>query len=166
MTSTYTLHLPRDARPGDARELERARLVRDGFSAWAALAPALWLFSHRHWILGLVAAFGPPALAFGLGLAGLPPGRIFLVLALLQVLFGFEASSLRRWAYERRGWPAVGLVSARDRREAESKAFTDWLDRPEMGPRPAPRTSARPSPWRRPGDHDVIGMFPDPELRR
>jgi hypothetical protein len=166
MTSTYTLHLRRDARPGDARELERARLVRDGFSVWAALAPALWLLWHRHWLLGLAAAFGLPGLGAALGFAGLPPGRIMLVLASLQLLFGFEASSLRRWAYERRGWPTVGLVAARDEGEAESKAFVDWLDRPERAARPDLRTNPRPDPWRRPGDHDVIGMFPDAEPRR
>ena len=51
--NTYTLHVPQDARPGDANALAKADLVKDGF-AWFAflLGPLgfLWFLVQRLWI--------------------------------------------------------------------------------------------------------------------
>ena len=66
MMQTYTFHLPRDARPGDADALERADLVKDGFSWGAFFFTVLWFFWHRLWLAGLavlvaVVGFARPA---------------------------------------------------------------------------------------------------------
>ena len=50
---TYTLHPPREAFPYDADALERAELVKDGFSWGAFLFTFLWFFWHRLWLAGL-----------------------------------------------------------------------------------------------------------------
>lgn len=152
---TYTLHLPRTALPGDARDLDRAQLVPDGFS-WGAFAfSALWFFWHRLWLAGLL------VLAFVVGTAGL--GRFlglstlagFLIALLTAVLVGLEASSLRRWTYERRGRPARDAVVAASAAQAEAKAMARWLEpaaaRPAAGPFPGSLRRA---------SEPVIGLFP------
>ena len=52
--TTYTLHVAADAAPGDAGTLERAVLVKDGFSWGAFVFSFLWFFCHRLWIAGLI----------------------------------------------------------------------------------------------------------------
>ena len=165
MSATYTLHAARGAAPGDPAALERADLVRDGFSWGAFLAPALWLLWHRHWLLAPVALAVVVGTAFGLAALGLRPGAIIWVEILLHAFFGLEASSLRRWALARAGRPTVDVVAANDRAEAEAKSFARWLapvptlDRVGVAPSGA-------SAWLRRAPEPVIGLFPDLEGRR
>ncbi len=63
--TTYTLHLPEDALPGDPEALERAQVVPDGFSWAAFFFTALWFFAHRLWLAGLAVLAGLVALAVG-----------------------------------------------------------------------------------------------------
>jgi hypothetical protein len=61
--TTFTLHLPRDARPGDATALDESELVKDAFSWGAFFFTFFWFFFHRLWLAGLgvllvVFAFG------------------------------------------------------------------------------------------------------------
>ena len=61
--TTFTLHLPRDARPGDPTALDESELVKDAFSWGAFFFTFLWFFYHRLWLAGigvlvLVVAFG------------------------------------------------------------------------------------------------------------
>src|SRR4028119_423239 len=51
--STFTLHLPRDARPGDTAALDEAELVKDAFSWGAFFFTFFWFFAHRLWLAGL-----------------------------------------------------------------------------------------------------------------
>lgn len=150
---SYTLHLPAEARPGEAHGLDRAQLVPDGFS-WGAFAfSSLWFFYHRLWLAGIGVLAGFAAAAALGHLLGLAPGAGFVIALLLSVLVGFEASSLRRWTLARRGRPARDAVVARDAEDAESKALARWLDGTE---RPVPQRaygSATPST-------PVIGLFP------
>src|SRR5690242_14388211 len=101
--TTFTLHLPRDARPGDPAALEEAELVKDTFSWGAFFFTFLWFFFHRLWLAGLsvlvlVFAFGGLMEVLNVHeAAGAAAGL------LLQVLIGFEANSLRRWTLARRG---------------------------------------------------------------
>lgn len=150
---SYTLHLPADARPGEAYGLDRAQLVPDGFS-WAAFAfTALWFFYHRLWLAGLGVLLGLAAVA-GLGrVLGLPPGAGLLISLLLALLIGLEASSLRRWTLARRGRPARDAVVAGNGDEAEVKALGRWLD---GNGRTAPERTFTSSPAGAP----VIGLFP------
>ena len=157
---SYTLHLPEDARPGEAIGLDRAVLVPDGF-AWPAFAfTVLWFLYHRLWIAALIVLAGLLALA-GIGhLLGLPPGIAALVTLLASWLIGLEASSLRRWTLARRGWPARDAVIAGTPEEAEARALGRWLDATAAAPRaPFPNGPARRS-------EPVIGLFPTREIAR
>ncbi|NBJ12970.1 DUF2628 domain-containing protein [Microvirga arsenatis] len=162
--TTYTLHLPRDARPGDPSALDESELVKDAFSWGAFLFTFLWFFVHRLWLAGLAVLL--LVLAFGGLMAALDvhPLAASVAQLLLQALIGLEANSLRRWTLARRGRPAVDAVTAADQDEAETKAFARWLDAKSA---PLPRSPA-PSPIlstpRR--SEPVIGLFPDAERPR
>ncbi|MBM1171090.1 DUF2628 domain-containing protein [Microvirga arabica] len=162
--TTYTLHLPRDARPGDPSALDESELVKDAFSWGAFLFTFLWFFVHRLWLAGLAVLI--LVFAFGglLALLDVHPLAGSVAQLLLQSLIGLEANSLRRWTLARRGRPAVDAVTAADQDEAEAKAFARWLD---AKPAPLPRSPA-PSPIlstpRR--SEPVIGLFPDAERPR
>jgi hypothetical protein len=163
--NTYTLHLPAEARPGDRDALDKAEVVKDGFSWGAFFFTALWFFLNRLWLAGLAVLLVIVAFNFGLNRLGVRPSVAFLAQVLLSILIGLEASSLKRWTYARRGRPAVDVVTASDREEAEIKAFGRWLDR-SGAPRPAATpASAVATPAYR-GPDSVIGLFPDPEIRR
>ncbi len=144
---TYTLHVPEGSVRGDAAALERAEVVRDGFS-WGAFAfTVLWFLRHRLWLAALLVLVGLMALG-GAGRAlGLSPFAALAATVLANLLIGMEASSLRRWTYGRRGRPARDAVIAGSQEEAEIKATARWLDaeapaRPNLAPRPAPRRDA------------------------
>ncbi len=155
---TYTLHLPADALPGDPRALDQAVLVKDGFTWGAFFFSALWFFAHRLWIAGILVLVAVVGLALALGTLRVGAGTILLAEFLLFVLVGLEAGSLRRWTYRRRK-PAVDVVSASDRAEAETKSFARWLSRTATA---APTASLRPiAAYRVP--EPVIGLFPEAE---
>lgn len=159
---TFTLHLPADARPGDPEPLENAVLVRDGFSWGAFVFTVLWFFAHRLWLAGLGVLVLLVAFNLGLAALGLRPVAAFAADLLVSVLIGLEANTLRRWTLQRRGRPAVDLVTASDRDEAETKAFARWLAPQENRPRAAAAAtplSVPVAPYRAPDP--VIGFFPE-----
>lgn len=162
--TTYTLHLPRDARPGDPAALDDAELVKDAFSWGAFFFTFLWFFFHRLWLAGL----GVLVLVFGFGallqVLNVHDAASTVAALLLQALIGLEANSLRRWTLTRHGYALADVVTGADKDEAEAKAYARWLSqRPAPTPRaPAPvpvlSTPRRPDP--------VIGLFPDAERPR
>lgn len=161
--TTFTLHLPRDARAGDPAALDEAELVKDAFSWGAFFFTFLWFFVHRLWLAGFGVLL--VLLAFGgiMTLLDVHPVAGTLAQLLLQTLIGLEANSLRRWTLARHGLPTVDVVTAADRDEAEAKAFARWLElrpAPSRYPAPAPvlSTPRRAEP--------VIGLFPDAERYR
>jgi hypothetical protein len=162
--TTYTLHLPRDARPGDPSALDESELVKDAFSWGAFFFTFLWFFVHRLWLAGLAVLL--VVLAFGglMAVLDVHPLAASTAQLLLQSLIGLEANSLRRWTLARHGRPAVDAVTAADQDEAEAKAFARWLDAKLA---PLPRSPA-PSPiLSTPRRLDpVIGLFPDAERPR
>lgn len=167
--AAYTLHLDRDAHGGDPRALDRALVVKDGFSWGAFLFTVLWFFAHRLWLAGLLVAAAIVTVAVCAYLAGAGPGAIWLAVFLSSILVGLEASSLRRWTLGRRGRPVVDVLSAGSAAEAETKAFERWLsgEAADPGSAAASPTSARPAP--RPlaaPPTPVIGLFPEAERRR
>ena len=161
--TTFTLHLPRDARPGDTAALDEAELVKDAFSWGAFFFTFLWFFAHRLWLAGLAVLAIMFAFGAVMNLLDVHPLAATLAQALLQALIGLEANSLRRWTLSRRGRPVVDVVTAADRDEAEAKAFARWLEQ-----RPAPPRQPAPVPVpaivRR--SEPVIGLFPDAERPR
>ncbi|MCJ2085666.1 DUF2628 domain-containing protein [Methylobacterium sp. E-005] len=157
---SYTLHLPPDARLGEAVGLDRAVLVPDGFS-WSAFAfTVLWFLYHRLWLAALVVLVGLIGLAGAGILLGLPTGAGLAATLLAGWLIGLEASSLRRWTLARRGWPARDAVVAANPEEAETRALNRWLEASATPPR-APFPSG---PSRR--GEPVIGLFPAQEGAR
>lgn len=175
--NTYTLHLPVDARPGEAGALDQAVLVRDGFAWGAFLFTALWFFAQRLWLAGLLVLAAVVGLAALLAALGVGPGATFLAELLLGILIGLEANTLKRWTLRRRK-PAVDVVAAASRDEAEVKSFGRWLARAATPPMPAMPT-ARPAPGLSPAQplaglpqasvrrpEPVIGLFPEAERRR
>jgi hypothetical protein len=177
--NTYTLHVPEDARPGDADALTKAEVVKDGF-AWIAflLGPFgfLWFLFQRLWIAGIAVLVVLVGFQIGLRGLGVDPATAFLAELLLAILIGLEANSLKRWTYARRGRPAVDAVLASDQDQAAVRAFDRWLaGRPAQGPAAAlPAATLGPAPPApaggfsyRPGiGEPVIGLFPDSERRR
>ncbi len=162
--TTYTLHLPRDARPGDPSALDESELVKDAFSWGAFVFTFLWFFVHRLWLAGLAVLL--LVLAFGglMAVLDVHPLAGSIAQLLLQSLIGLEANSLRRWTLSRRGRPAADAVTAADQDEAEAKAFARWLDaKPAPLPRPAAPSPILSTPRR---SDPVIGLFPDAERPR
>lgn len=167
--TTYTLHLPRDARPGDPAALDEAELVKDAFSWGAFFFTFLWFFVHRLWLAGLFVLLGLIAFGILLNVLQVHPLAGIGGQVLLQLLIGLEANSLRRWTLARRGLALADAVAAADRDEAEAKLFARWLQaRPQAPTRtsaPA-RHPAPPSVPSLPRTEPVIGLFPDAERPR
>jgi hypothetical protein len=167
MASTYTLHVPRHALPGDPEALERATLVRDGFSWGAFLVPTLWFFWHRHWVAGIVTLLVTFGFGAGLREFGVSLGAVLLAETLLHLLIGLEGASIRRWLYARRGRPAVELVQANSAEEAEIKGFARWLSDERTTSVYAGGAGSRSPLFGFGRDAEpVIGLFPDLEGRR
>ena len=166
MSSSYTFHVPAQGAAGDAAMLDRAEVVRDGFSWGACLAPCLYFLWHRHWLPALFALVAVGGLALALSAAGMRPGAIGTAEILLHLLFGFEGATLRRLDYAWRRRPLQDVVIASDDAEAEAKAFARWLAAPRAT---ASETGSRatPQPWpSHAAGQPIIGLFPDREGRR
>ncbi len=161
--TTFTLHLPRDARPGDPTALEDSELVKDAFSWGAFFFTFLWFFFHRLWLAGLGVLMAVFALAVALELLDIHPAAGTVAMLLLQLLIGLEANSLRRWTLARHGFAVADVVTAADRDEAEAKSFARWLELRPATPRPQASTPVASAPRR---FDPVIGLFPDAERGR
>ena len=162
--NTYMLHLPADARPGEARALDKAVLVRDGFSWGAFFFTALWFFVQRLWLAGLLVLAAVVGLTTVLALLRVGPGATFLAELLLAILIGLEANSLKRWSFRRRK-PAVDVVAAANLEEAEVKSFGRWLAAsPPQSPQTPMPAHRLPEPAFRPAE-PVIGLFPEAARR-
>jgi hypothetical protein len=112
----WTVHL----RPALAGKPARTVIVREGFSWWAALFPLLWFLAKRLWIVAALYL----ALATLLGFV-LPSSISPWAMVALQILAGFEARNLQRWALERQGFRLMGVVQGRN----EDGAVLNLADR-------------------------------------
>lgn len=171
--AVYTFHVPAGAGRGDARALERAVLVRDGFSWGALVFQVLWCLWNRLWLVALGFLAVGLVLTFALEWAGLPDVAVGAASLLLALLFAFEANNLRRLSLERRGLEARGVVVAPDRLEAERRAFSIWLagggqedGQGQEASAPVAPVSPRAAPARADRDPQVIGLFPAAEEPR
>jgi hypothetical protein len=173
----YTVHAP-SASGADVRAADGFIFIRDGFHLLAAILGVVWLAWHRLWIamigwIALMAAIDIAMVQLRLGVS-----TIFLVDALLALLLGFEASSLRRWTFSRRNWRQLDVVVADDLEAAERRFFERWSTRqrgPGSGQPPVDRGApppvrdsrgqsfANPPPLPAGG---IIGLFPEPGGQR
>ena len=148
------------------RHAERVAFVRDRFTWSAFLFAPLWMLRHRL-LLALVGyAVVVAAVVAALRYAGAQGSAIFWALALINLLVGIEAASLRRARLTHRGWRDRGIVIGDDREAAERRFFDRFVAgettrEMEMALAAAPR---QPSPP--PGAPDVVGLFPQPGATR
>jgi hypothetical protein len=167
--SVYTVHKPPTRNAGAAPTAERFVFVRDGFSFWAFIAAPWWMLWHRMWLVlaGYVVLI--VALMFALVALGASHGALAVVSLFVAILIGLEASTLRRFTLQRRGWRNVGIISGDDMEAAERRFFDGWLRQASGQSQtnaatpptlPPSATSRAPQP---PG---VLGLFPWPEVRR
>jgi len=109
---------------------------------------------------------------------GVPATAVFLVDALLALLMGFEAASLRRWTLSRRNWRQLDIVVADDEEAAERRFFDRWTAKQRAlsndqsavdrgGPPPTRdvpgQAFSRPPPL---PQSEIIGLFPEPGASR
>ena len=173
--AVYTVHEPPLKADQTQPDPERFVFVRDGFSFWAFLLPPLWMLRHRLWLVLLGYVIVTAALQVGLSLIGASSTVMLVAGALLSLLIGFEATTLRRFTLARRRWANVGIVVGDDLESAERRFYDAWttndrasnasLHRP---PRTAASASAVPAFQRpqAPSASDVIGLFPEPGAQR
>jgi hypothetical protein len=163
--TVYTVHEPPPRKGQADADTDRFAFVRDGFYFWAFLLGPLWMIWRRLWLVLLLYLLVTTALQVALHMLGVSGAVKFIVGFLIALIVGFEASTLRRWTYGRRGWRNTGVVVAPSVEAAERRFFDSWV---VDG---VPRTSAAPARTMRPpapASHSpqVLGLFPEPEQRR
>ena len=159
----YTVHEPprRDS-DADMAHTSRFVFVRDGFHFWAFLLAPFWMLRHRLWLEFIAYLLIMGGAAFALRRLGVEDSAGLWVVALLGLLIGIEASSLRRWKLARRRFANLGVVVADELESAERRFFDGWVraDHPEPAPPPV-----APSPFGPPPSSDIVGLFPQPGAR-
>lgn len=173
----YTVHAPVISNL-DFRATDRFAFVRDGFHLWAAIFGVIWLAWNRLWL----ALIGWIVLMIVIDVAmvrlGVDGGTVFLVDAMLALLLGFEAASLKRWTLSRRKWRQLDIVVADDEEAAERRFFDRWTARQRVPSNdqpavdrggPPPTRDVPGQPFSRPPSpprDDIIGLFPEPGAPR
>jgi hypothetical protein len=160
--TVYTVHEP-PPREGQADvDADRVVFVRDGFYFWAFLLGPLWMIWRGLWLVLLLYLLVTVTLQVGLHMLGVSEVVKFIVGFLIALLVGFEAATLRRWTYGRRGWRNSGVVVGPDRETAERRFFDSWaVDGAPRAFTPPPPATRIPEPA-----PQVVGLFPEPEERR
>ena len=163
--SIYTVHMPPSMAEKSAPDPERLVFVRDGFSFWAFLLTPAWILWHGLWLVFLGYLVVAVLLAVGLHTIGASTGVMLASAALLSLLVGFEAATLRRLTLARRRWKNVGIVVGDDMESAERRFFDAWVGgalhasaSPAATPTvTGPRVTAGGGPA-----SEIIGLFPAP----
>jgi hypothetical protein len=162
--TTFTVHEPPPRKREQTAPPERFAFVRDGFYFWAFVLGPVWMLYHRLWLVFVMYMAAMAGLQVALWALGVSALVKFVVALLIAVLVGFEAGSLRRWSLRR--WINRGIVVAYNREAAEHRFFDRWQDGA-----PAAAVAAEPPPPPPPpahvptSDHDIIGLFPQPQSR-
>lgn len=157
--SVYTVQAPLG--PLGEIDYQRAVFLREGFSFGAFIFGFLWILWQRLWLVALLwlAAYG---LLIWLGLTHLSPGSVVLLFLVLRLFLGLEGRALIRQKLAGRHYQLVGVVSATGLEMAERLFFArlppNVVDFGQQTPPPPP-----PVPPQAP---DVLGLFPQPEVRR
>lgn len=126
---SYTVHEPPKPKSDRLDRAEDLVFIKDGFNVLAFVIAPVWLLANRLWLVlffyvvlqaGLQLVFG----YFGTG------NSIRSAIAIgLNALVGFEADSLKRWTFARRGWAQVGTVTGDTFDICQRRFFEDWLQR-------------------------------------
>lgn len=169
--SIYTVYEPPLKVHESAANPERFVFVRDGFSFWAFLLAPWWMLRHRLWLALTGYVIVVIALLVALRFVGASTTVSITVAALLSLLVGFEAATLRRFTLSRRGWKNVGIVVGDDLESAERRFFDAWVnkswaDQSSADGAPRASSSAMGVPMARRPSSEVIGLFPQPGAPR
>jgi hypothetical protein len=123
----FTVHEPPDPPADRMDRAESLVFVRDGFSLWAMLFAPVWMALKGLWLvlLGYLVVIALLTVPFVLVSGG--EQWLALALTLLHLLIGFEASSLKRWTLDRKGWRYVASVTGRSTGDCERRFFEEWL---------------------------------------
>jgi hypothetical protein len=161
--SIYTVHTPPPA--AEKSGPERFVFVRDGFSFWAFLLGPLWMLWHRLWLVLVGYCVLVIAVQAALHAIGVSSGVRFTTGALIALLVGLEAATLRRLTLARRGWRNAGIVVGDGIESAEQRFFDTWIEHERHGP-PRSSSAAVPASAGMPGGpvapSEIIGLFPQP----
>jgi hypothetical protein len=140
----YFVHEPPNASANRLESAEQLLFVKDGFSWFAALIPAVWMLTKRMWFEAILFMAFAGLLVWAFTAVGAPNmGNAILLAA--QILFGFEANALYSAALERRGWRLVGTVSGYNREDSERRFLEVWLPTRTEIPAPVAAAAARPA---------------------
>jgi hypothetical protein len=164
--SIYTVHEPPSKADGSPSDPDRFVFVRDGFSFWAFLLAPLWMLRHWLWLVFVGYVVLAVALQIALRSIGASSTVMVTVGALLSLLVGFEAATLRRFTLAFRRWSNVGIVVGDDLEAAERRFFEAWMAGGAPA-RPSPTALERiPSPAPARPASEVLGLFPQPGAPR
>jgi len=166
----YSVHEPPARGLDPLPDAERFVFVRDGFYFRAFLFTPFWLLWHRMWLVLAGYVIVSAVLETALVALGATPADVLVVALLISLLVGLEASTLRRFTLNRRGWLNVGVVSGASLEDAERRYFEAWVQElpsqraAPMAPPPAvpPASGAVPPSPSAPQGSDVVGLFPEP----
>jgi hypothetical protein len=165
--AVYTVHQPPLRAAEASPDPERFVFVRDGFNFWAFLLAPLWMLYHRLWLVFLIYIVVVVGLQNALHYAGVDPaGSVFAGL-LIALLVGAEASTLRRFTLDRRGYRQVGVVGGTNAEAAERRFFDAWINAAPGKPPGSSAAPPAPTPMPpMPQAPDIVGLFPEPGAPR
>ncbi|MBV8471820.1 MAG: DUF2628 domain-containing protein [Hyphomicrobiales bacterium] len=140
-----------------ASALERARLVKVGFSWAALLFGPLWMLAHRLWRPLALFILGAALVGVLIGQSVVGSETAALLYFLYALYLGFEGRAFLEAALDRRGQPLADIICAADRSTAE-RMFVErsFVERPA---RPVPPATGRPPQG--PPPPQVLGLFPE-----
>lgn len=151
----FTILEPPAYQQAPIEDADRIIFLPERFSLGAFLFGPLWMIWRRLWVVLIVYLVAVELIVYGLRLLGVGWGAVAVVLALIHLLLGLDATSLVRWTRLRHGWRECGIVIADDLDMAERRFFNNRTAlRARPGSVPAAAAAARRS--------DVIGLFPQP----
>jgi hypothetical protein len=127
LVTTYTVHEP--AAPVSDRIDRGADLdfVKDGFSWLAAICPPAGFLANGLWLVAAAYLVVVTLAAWALTAAKVDPGWTGLLIAAANIYLGFELSTVKRWALERKGWTTLGVVNGSSIVDCERRFLESWL---------------------------------------
>jgi hypothetical protein len=161
----YTVHLTQAAREGNRHALKDMELVREGFSFPALIFSLFWLLWHRLWVISLIVFATYLIFISAVYVFHMHPLSALLIELFVGFFIALESSSLRRWTLARHDKPTCDVVVADNIDDAEVKAIARWLEKyPAQLIKPSDKLIT-PSQHLHLATHDVIGLFPEPQVR-
>ena len=165
--SVYTVHQPPLRAAEASPDPERFVFVRDGFNFWAFLLAPLWMLWHRLWLVLVIYLVVIAGIQNVMHYAGVGAAGSAFAALLIALLVGAEASTLRRFTLDRRGYRQVGVVGGTNAEAAERRFFDAWTNAgPDKPSGPSASPSAPPTMPPMPRAPDIVGLFPEPGASR